>query len=130
MAGNEDRGALLSAGGILCLIVGVIETLVGGLLAAAVLFTSWVWELQLPSIPGVGTIGAIPLDSTPVLIAGIVLLVLGIVAISGGISALKRFGFGLAVVGALCALIPLNVLGLLALIFVSLGSAEFRTEDM
>ena len=129
MAGNDDRGGLLSAGGILCIIVGVFEAVVGGLLTAAVLLTSWVWELQLPDIPGLGTIGSIPLDSTPVLITGVVLLVLGIVAISGGISALKRFSFGLALVGALCAFVPLNVLGLMALLFVSLGSAEFKTED-
>ena len=130
MEGNGDRGGLLSAGGILSIIVGVVELVVGGLLTASVLLTTGDWELKLPDIPGLGSFDVITFDSTPVLIVGIVLLVLGIWAVVGGISALKRFSFGMAVTGALCAFLPVNMLGLLALIFVSLGSSEFRTEDI
>ena len=128
--GNEDRGGLLSAGGILSIVVGVVEAVLGGLLTGSVLLTSGEWELKLPDIPGLGSFDVITFDSTPVIIVGIVLLVLGIWAIVGGVSALKRFSFGMAVFGALCAFLPMNVLGLLALIFVSLGSAEFSTEEI
>lgn len=130
MEGNGDRGGLLSAGGILSIVVGVVELVVGGLLTASVLLTTGDWELKLPDVPGLGSFDVIAFNSTPVLIVGIVLLVLGIWAVVGGISALKRFSFGMAVTGALCAFLPVNVLGLLALIFVSLGSSEFRTEDI
>ena len=128
MAGNGDRGGLLSAGGILSIIVGVLETVAGGLLTAVSAFALPLW--QIPFLPRFGTVCPLALDSTPALIAGIVILVLGILAIIGGISALKRSSFGLALVGALCAFLPLNILGLLALIFVSLGSGEFGTEDI
>jgi len=128
--GNEDRGGLLSAGGILSIVVGVVEAVLGGLLTGSVLLTSGEWELKLPDIPRLGSFDVITFDSTPVIIVGIVLLVLGIWAIVGGVSALKRFSFGMAVFGALCAFLPVNVLGLLALIFVSLGSAEFSTEEI
>jgi uncharacterized membrane protein YfhO len=130
MEGNGDRGGLLSAGGILSVIVGVVELVAGGLLTASVLLTTGAWELKIPDIPGLGSFDVITFDSTPVLVVGIVLLVLGIWAVSGGISALKRFSFGLAVTGAVCAFLPVNMLGLLALIFVSLGSGEFTTEDI
>ena len=130
MEGNGDRGGLLSAGGILSIIVGVLETIAGGLLTAVSAFAVPLWEPDLPFIPRFSTICPLASDSTPVLIAGIVVLVLGILAIVGGVSALKRSSFGLALVGALCAFLPLNVLGLLALVFVSLGSGEFGAEDI
>ena len=59
-----------------------------------------------------------------IILAGL-LLVLGIIAIAGGVSAIRRRSFGLSLAGAICALIPLNPLGLLAVIFVSLGKREF-----
>ena len=59
------------------------------------------------------------------IIVGGLLLVLGIIAIVGGVSAIRRKSFGLSLAGAICALIPLNLLGLLAVIFVSLGKREF-----
>jgi len=128
--GNGDRGGLLSAGGVLSIVVGAVETVVGGLLTASVLLTTGQWELKLPDIPRIGSFDVITFDSTPVLVVGIVALVLGIWAIVGGVSALKRFSFGMAVFGALCAFLPVNVLGLLALIFVSLGSGEFSAADV
>ena len=60
-------------------------------------------------------------------IAGMSLLVLGIIAIVGGISAIKRKSFGLSLAGAICALLSVP-LGILAVIFVSLGKREFGAE--
>ncbi len=54
---------------------------------------------------------------------GIVLLVFGIIALVGGISAIKRKRWGLALAGSILSL-P-GVLGILAIIFVSLGKKEF-----
>jgi hypothetical protein len=57
-------------------------------------------------------------------------LILGIIAIVGGVYALRREVWGLALAGAICAFIPIiapwNILGLLAIIFVSLGKREFK----
>ena len=49
---------------------------------------------------------------------------LGIVAIVGGISAIRRNVFGLSLAGAICAL-PSGILGILAVILVALGKREF-----
>ncbi|MCD6390817.1 MAG: hypothetical protein J7L92_02280 [Dehalococcoidia bacterium] len=58
---------------------------------------------------------------------GVPSLTLGIIAIVGGIYALKRQVWGLALAGSICALIgPWAILGLLAIIFVSLGKSEFE----
>jgi hypothetical protein len=54
-------------------------------------------------------------------------IILGIIAIVGGIYALKRRIWWLALVGSICALIgPWFILGILAIIFVSLGKGEFK----
>ena len=50
--------------------------------------------------------------------------VLGIVAIVGGISAIRRKWFGLSIAGAIGAL-PSVILGILAVIFIALGKREF-----
>ena len=125
---EEGRGGLLSAGGILSIIVGAFEVIGGGMMVALVslriagrpLFSSF-W----PGVPGAwheyGWAG-VPIW---LIIVGGLLLVLGIIAIVGGVSAVRRKSFGLSLAGAICALIPLNVLGLLAVIFVSLGKREF-----
>ncbi|MGB3479983.1 MAG: hypothetical protein WBB67_12595, partial [bacterium] len=61
------------------------------------------------------------------IIVGVPILVLGIIAIVGGISAIRRKSFGLSLAGAICAL-PSNILGILAIIFVSLSKKEFEVE--
>ena len=50
--------------------------------------------------------------------------VLGIIAIVGGISAIRRKSFGLSLAGAICAR-PSVILGILAIIFIALGKREF-----
>jgi hypothetical protein len=60
----------------------------------------------------------------PFVIVGIVILVLGAISIAGGISAMRRKKFGLSLAGAICVL-PTALLGILAIIFVSLSKKEF-----
>ena len=58
---------------------------------------------------------------------GAPLIVFGIIAIVGGIYALRRRIWVLALVGSICALVgPWFILGVLAIIFVSLGKGEFK----
>jgi hypothetical protein len=118
-----ERGGLLSAGGILSITVGAAQVIIGGVIAAISGLNISLW---LPGLPYFGDlfdiIGAIPIVAV---IIGVSLLVLGIIAIVGGVAAAKRSSFGLALAGAICAL-PSGTLGVLAVIFVSLAKDEFK----
>lgn len=58
---------------------------------------------------------------------GFMLLVLGILAVTGGIYALLRKVWGLALAGAICAIFsPGWIMGILATIFVSISKDEFE----
>jgi hypothetical protein len=119
----EGRGGLLSAGGILSIIVGVFELIIGGIMVALMWIKIPFWP---PSVPGFGGGFTMALIPTWLIIVGIVLAVLGIVAIVGGSSAIRRGNFGLSLAGAICALLPINILGILAVIFVALAKREFE----
>jgi hypothetical protein len=58
-------------------------------------------------------------------IGGIVLIVLGVLAIVGGVYSIQRKKFGLSLAGAIAALLPFNLLGLAAVILVALARREF-----
>lgn len=58
---------------------------------------------------------------------GVPLMIFGVLAIIGGIFAIQKRTWPLALIGAICALMwPLTVLGILAIIFVSIGKSEFK----
>jgi hypothetical protein len=120
---DEGRGGLLSAGGILSIIVGAFEVIGGGVALVSFGIPLRLWLLQcLPRFGGACNMADIPIW---LIIVGGLFVVLGILAIVGGVSAIRRKSFGLSLAGAICALIPINLLGLLAVIFVSLGKREF-----
>ena len=97
-----------TVGGILAIIGGAIGTIFG-LVIATVGSIGWFF-----GVPWVSAIGAPS-------------IILGIIAIVGGSYALRRRVWGLALAGSICALIgPWGLLGLLAIIFVSLGKGEFE----
>jgi len=135
MASNgNSRGGLLTAGGALSIVAGAFEVIGGGIMVALVSLGIPL-RLWLSSfLPGIldGGYGfehiwtVVPIWLT---IIGGLLLVLGIIAIVGGVSAIRRKSFDLSLAGAICALIPLNLLGLLAVIFVALGKREFGARD-
>ena len=123
---EEGRGGLLSAGGILSIIVGAFEVIGGGMMVALVSIRIAGRPWLSSFLPGVWYEHSWAVKPIlPMIIIGAVLLILGIIAIVGGVSAIRRKSFGLSLAGAICALIPLNLLGLLAVIFVSLGKREF-----
>ena len=119
----EGRGGLLSAGGILSIIVGVFELIGGGIMVALrwISIPFWPPSPSSPFFEGGFDMALVP---TRLLIIGGVLAVLGIIAIVGGISAVRRGRFGLSLAGAICAL-PSGLAGILAIIFVSLAKREF-----
>jgi hypothetical protein len=129
MASNGDnRGGLLTAGGILSIIGGASEVIGGVIIVVLTIGTRILLRLALfPFHPGDWFERIIPLIPTWLIIVGVPLLALGIIAIVGGISAIRRKMFGLSLAGAICAL-PSGILGILAVIFVSLAKREFGAE--
>jgi hypothetical protein len=129
MASNADsRGGLLTAGGVLSIIAGAFEVIGGGMLAALVSLGIPLRLALLPFRPNGWFEHIIPVIPIGLAVVGGLFLVLGIIAIVGGISALRRNSFGLSLAGAICAL-PIRLLGLLALIFVSLSKKEFEANE-
>jgi hypothetical protein len=95
--------------GVLTIIAGVLEAIIGLLFAAGI-----------GILGGVVGMGWLSIIFAP-------LIIFGIIAIVGGVCALRRRIWGLALAGSICALIgPWFLLGILAIIFVSLGKREFE----
>jgi hypothetical protein len=97
-----------TAAGILAIIAGALQLIFGTLCAAGVGF--------LGGIIGIGWLSVICVP----------LILFGIIAIAGGVCALARRIWGLALAGSILALVgPWFIVGILAIIFVSLGKGEF-----
>jgi hypothetical protein len=96
--------------GILNIVAGVI-TLISGIMLA----------LAAGGNPMLAIIPGALLDA----ITGL-LVALGILAIVGGVYALRRRIWGLALAGSLCSFIFLFPLGIPAIVFVTMGKGEFQ----
>jgi hypothetical protein len=95
--------------GILAIVAGALQVIMGIAIAA------------------VGGIGGAFIGMGWLSAIGAPLIILGIIAIVGGIYALKRRIWGLALAGSICALIgPWFLLGIAAIVFVALGKGEFK----
>jgi hypothetical protein len=99
-----------TAAGILAIVAGVLNLIVGIVIVA-------VGSAFLGPFIGLGWLGAI----------GAPLIILGIVSIVGGVFALRRRIWGLALAGAICALFPppIAILGILSIIFLAISTREF-----
>jgi hypothetical protein len=134
MASNSsDRSGFLTAGGVLSIIAGIfqINNVVEGVATFLAGYRMLKWEL-FPLLPGLLPDRLVDWASAPLivlLIIGLPILVLGILAVIGGILAIRRKRFGLSLAGAICALLS-GLLGILAVIFVALGKREFRREGL
>ena len=106
------RERMRKAGGILTIVGGII------IVAGSFIATGGPWAL----IPG----ALMPGPEAPP--AGVVggLIALGVVALIGGICALRGRMWGLALAGAICATFPAAPAGVLAIIFISLAKREFE----
>jgi hypothetical protein len=135
VSNGSDRGGLLSTGGILSIVAGIFQ-ISNGIGLATYFLVDHVphWEVLppfLPSLVGDWWVDLVRVyfgEHFPIwlIIAG-GLILLGILAVIGGISAVRRKRFGLSLVGAIAALIS-GLLGILAVIFVLLGKAEFGAK--
>lgn len=123
--GNSKSG-LLTAGGVLSIIGGLLELIGGGVVMGIgiqnIIGGPFWFITDIPWFPGKEIVaGVIP---AIIIIVGVVILALGAIGVAGGISALNRKSFGLSVAGAICIL-PTALLGILAIIFVSVSKKEF-----
>jgi len=128
---GSERSQLLTAGGALSIVGGAFGMIFGAVVTALTISGVIPGVFHLPWwMPG----NRFEIHIMPSFTyLGVPLLVLGIIAIVGGVSALRRKSFGLSLAGAICALcafcaFPSHILGLLAVIFVALRKREFRAE--
>lgn len=116
----ERRSGLLTAGGILSIIGGAFTVLAGLSLAALI-----------PGIAGFAsdTMAGVAFPIGFPIGIGTWLIAFGGVAIAGGTYALKRKMWGLSLAGAICAFLSpvFSILGLLAIIFISVRRGEFAS---
>ena len=127
-----SKSGLLTAGGVLSIIAGALEVIGGLIIAGLTIGIRILFRLAIvPADPG-DWFGHImpfmPVIPMWLIIVGVPLFALGIVAIVGGVSALRKRSFGLSLAGAICAL-PVAPLGILAVIFVSLSNREFEVRE-
>jgi len=150
--GTASRGELLTTGGVLSIMDGALEVVGGGIMVGLVIAHRDMFGLVGHGVwggtPGIrsslfGDVSLIWLINV-----GVPLLVLGVVGIAGGVWAIRRRVFNLSLAGAICALpsvifaVPLGwaigvginaaltslILGILAVIFVSLSKREFEAK--
>jgi len=130
-SGDSRRIWLLTAGGILSIIAGIYQ-IIGGLFFAPIIIDSFpfpaffrtyfffiYWQVEIGLVMD-GLYG-----TRPVLLVSICNVVLGIMAVVGGISAIKRKWFSISLAGAVGALSTVP-LGILAVNFVVLGERAFK----
>jgi len=119
----------MARGGFLMALGGIVGRLTGVGVEMSDLMSEWLGAF----VPGTVDIpllvmGIISISSYVLTIIGIVSLVFGIISLVGGIQAIRRKAWGLALAGSILAIPASAVLGILATIFVSLGKQEF-TQD-
>ena len=113
-------------GGFLLALAGLI----GGLSAYTTEISDLIRQWSGVFIPGTIDIPAIITDiigisSVVFIVIGAVSLTFGIISLVGGIQAIRRRAWGLALAGSILALASSALLGILSIIFVSMGKKEF-----
>jgi len=113
-----DKTWKSQVGGILAIVGGVIGLLgcMGLLIAITVLGTVWQWGLLPVNVIGILWIILVPM------------FICGVTAIIGGICAVQRKYYGMALAGAIAALFPGWIFGIGAIVFTAIGRGEFLTE--
>lgn len=101
------------------LVGGILEIVAGGLIA---LFSGFFFLMM--------GVAATQEDGPPVLLLLLPLAFLGVGAlgIAGGICALRRRKWGLALAGAIAVVLPASELGIAALVLVALARDEFEVD--
>lgn len=110
------------AGGILSIVAGSL-----GLIAIAFLITfgaTFGADIARDVLDSLG-FWEVGMPLTIIGLVAIPLALINVVAIVGGVYATRRRLWGLALAGAICTLVPSQLLGILAIIFVAISRREF-----
>jgi hypothetical protein len=95
-----------------------VLAIIGGTLKMLAALVAWLYLARFRSLD-------IPPSLATVIIA--VLLAVGVVAITGGSFAVRRSHWGLALAGAICAIVPpFFTLGILSTVWVTISRREFH----
>ncbi len=105
-------GVLEIVAGAMQLVTGAAVILAAGLVAGG---------MNIGDMPGAFFLVPLPL----IALVGLPLILLGVVTLLGGISALQRKRWGLALAGGICALLFSTLLGVLSIVFVVMSRDEF-----
>jgi hypothetical protein len=154
---GASRRGLLTAGGILSIVAATFEMVGGGALVASALSPAVRYALFDHPVGAMGP-PVCPGQKALWIAAGVPLLVLAVIAVVGGVSAIRRKSFGWSLAGAICAvpsailglpfitfrfycliaqphlataifcILPTVLLGILAAIFVVMGKREFAVK--
>jgi len=141
--GGSQRRGLLTAGGILSIVAGILQLNTGVGLIGCSFVGSFIedFPLSITFLPGfwpilnehilrsfeiyrLSIIGDVRVGGV---ITGGLFVILGIIAVVGGISAIRRNIYSRSLAGAICALLS-GFMGILAVIFVVLGRREFGAK--
>ncbi len=118
---NQQPSWMPTAGGILSVVAGAIN-MVGSVffLIFSSTFGAAIMRELFPA--GWGALGL------PLVFGAVALffILLDILAITGGINAIQRRNWAVALAGAVAALLVSQLLGILSLVFISLSKKEFR----
>ncbi len=105
-------------------IAGYLLVITGSIAILGMLLMTFIlWALAQGMAVGYAEPGNAPLAL--ILIMGLLFTIPGIIAVLGGVNALRRRRWGLALAGAIGACFYFNVLGIPALVLVLLGKNEF-----
>ena len=109
------------------LVAGILNLVSGGL--SAIAFVGLLIASIAVGCTAVDIVGWIPgmgIALGVLIVLTVVSLVVGILALVGGVFAVQRKYWGWALAGSICALVPLFVLGVAAIVLTSLSTDEFE----
>ncbi len=113
------------AGGVLNIVSGALNILgFVGVIIAIVVVTPAYWIAS----DGFGPVGVFEIGilTTILWIGAIILLIVGILPLIGGIYALQRKKWGLALAGSIAAIFGITPLGIAATVLIALSKDEFE----
>jgi hypothetical protein len=109
------------AGGILNIVTGALGLLSFiGLMIALAVVTEGVFQLGLEFVPGIWV------APTVLIIVAIFSIIFGILALIGGIYAVQRKKWGLALAGSIIAILGILPLGIVSTILIATSKDEFE----
>lgn len=119
----------MARGGFMMVLGGIVGQMAGVSTELSDMMAEWLGAF----VPGTVDIPLlvmriVSISAYVLTVLGIISLVFGIISLVGGIQAIRRKVWGLALAGSILAIPASAVLGILSIIFVSIGKQEFGQD--